>query len=166
MTPDDSILRYVAEFSTGHPVKPQPTHLTRLTIDLGQQRITKREILGEAQEYPRFDARRSGQAVRYLYTLGNEDKYAMRSLFRHDFAAGKTIRADAESGHALEEAIFVPKPGKTAEEEGWLLHQGYSAPNNETYLEIRDAATLERIARVWTGQHFPLGLHGNFFFNR
>jgi hypothetical protein len=30
------------------------------------------------------------------------------------------------------------------------------------YLEIRDAAGLDFIARVWTGQPFPLGFHGNF----
>jgi len=59
--------------------------------------------------------------------------------------------------------VFVPRPGKTAEGEGWLLHQGYSADRNETYLDIRDASTLDLAARVWTGQHFPIGLHGNFY---
>jgi all-trans-8'-apo-beta-carotenal 15,15'-oxygenase len=87
-------------------------------------------------------------------------------LIRHDFASGKADRMDAEPGHALEEAVFVPKPGTMAEGEGWLMHQGYSAVRNETYLDIRDAATLESAARIWTGQHFPLGLHGNFYFER
>lgn len=164
MTPDDSILRYVADWSTRRAVKPQPAHLTRLTIDLKQRRIAGRQVLGEAEEYPRFDTRKSGHAIRYLHTLGNEANFAMRSLFRHDFATGQVIRADAEPGHALEEAVFVPQPGRDGEDEGWMLHQGYSALRNETFLEIRDSATLERVAKVWTGQHFPLGLHGNFYF--
>jgi carotenoid cleavage dioxygenase-like enzyme len=105
----------------------------------------------------------NGRSVRYLFTLGNEETFAMRTLLRHDFVTGKINRMDAKPGHALEEAIFVPKPGKTAEEDGWLLHQGYSAPRNETYLDIRDAASLELAARVWTSRHFPLGLHGNFY---
>jgi all-trans-8'-apo-beta-carotenal 15,15'-oxygenase len=165
LSPDDSILRYIAAWSTHRAVKPQPNHLTRLSIDVRQRRIVDRQVLGEAQEFPRFDARMSGRAVRYLHTLGNEDNFAMRSLFRHDFVAGRTTRVDAEPGHAFGEAVFVPRPGQMVEGDGWLLHQGYSAPRNETYLDIRDAATLERIARVWTGQHFPLGLHGNFYFD-
>jgi all-trans-8'-apo-beta-carotenal 15,15'-oxygenase len=163
LTPDDSILRYISEFSTGHAIKPRPTQLTRLTVDVAERRITKRQVLGEAQEYPRFDTRMNGRNVRFLFTLGNEEMFAMRTLFRHDLVTGKTNRMDAEPGHALEEAIFVPKPGKGMEE-GWLLHQGFSAPRNETYLDIRDAATLEQAARVWTGRHLPLGLHGNFYF--
>jgi all-trans-8'-apo-beta-carotenal 15,15'-oxygenase len=70
----------------------------------------------------------------------------MRALFRHDLVSGTVNRMDAEPGHALEEAIFVPKPGKVAEEEGWLLHQRFSAARNESYLDIRDAATLEQEA--------------------
>ncbi|HTB15477.1 MAG TPA: carotenoid oxygenase family protein [Bryobacteraceae bacterium] len=140
LTPDDSILHYISEFSTAHPIKPQPNQLTRVTIDVAGSRIAKREILGEAQEYPRFDTRRNGRNIRYLYTLGNEETFAMRTLFRHDFATGQINRMDAEPGHALEEAIFVPRPGKSMEEEGWLLHQGYSAPRDESYL----AAMLRR----------------------
>jgi all-trans-8'-apo-beta-carotenal 15,15'-oxygenase len=87
----------------------------------------------------------------------------MRALFRHDLPAGRSDQVNAEAGHAMEEAVFVPRPGSVAEADGWLLHQGYSAPRNETFLDIRDAASLERAARVWTDRHFPLGLHGNFY---
>ena len=162
MTPDDSILHYISEFSTGHAVKPRPTQLTRLTVNVAERRIAKREVLGEG--VPPVRHANEWENIRYLYTLGNEEAFAMRSLFRHDFSTGKISRMDAEQGHALEEAIFVPKTGKTAEEDGWLLHQGYSAPRNETHLDIRDAATLEQTARVWTGRNFPLGLHGNLYF--
>jgi len=104
-------------------------------------------------------------SARFLYTLANGEPFTMQALLRHDFTAGTTQRVDAGKGHALEEVVFVPRPGASAEEDGWLLHQGYSAVRNETYLDIRDAVTLERAARVWTGQHFPLGLHGNFYYD-
>ena len=163
MSPDDSILRYISAWSAEKPTRPRPTQLTRLSLDLGQRHVTGRSVLGEALEYPRFDSRMSGKAARHLYTLADEEDYAMRALVRHDFANGTTHRVDAGQGHALEEAVFVPRPGKTAEGEGWLLHQGYSADRNETYLDIRDASTLDLAARVWTGQHLPIGLHGNFY---
>jgi all-trans-8'-apo-beta-carotenal 15,15'-oxygenase len=162
-TPDDSILRYIAAWSTDNPPAPKPTELTRLTLDLKQRQVTSRSVFGEDQEFPRFDTRVSGKPSRYLYTLEVGERFSLQSLVRHDFTANTTRRAEAGQGHAFEEAIFAPKPGKTGEDDGWILHQGYSAIRNETFLDIRDAATLDRAARVWTGQHFPVGFHGNFY---
>jgi carotenoid cleavage dioxygenase-like enzyme len=163
MSPDDSILRYIYEWSAEKPTRPRPTQLTRLSLDLTRRQVTGRTVLGEGLEYPRFDSRMSGEAARHLYTLADEQDFAMRALVRYDFDTGTTLRVEARQGHALEEAVFVPRPGKIAEGDGWLLHQGYSADRDETYLDIRDASTLELAARVWTGQHLPIGLHGNFY---
>jgi carotenoid cleavage dioxygenase-like enzyme len=163
LSPDDSILRYIAAWSTDNPPPPKPTQITRLTLDLNQRQITGRSIFGESQEFPRFDTRMSGKASRYLYTLEMGERFSLQSLIRHDLAANTSRRIEAGKGHAFEEAVFVPQPGKSGEDEGWLLHQGYSAIRDETFLDIRDAATLERAARVWTGQHFPVGFHGNFY---
>jgi all-trans-8'-apo-beta-carotenal 15,15'-oxygenase len=162
-TPDDSILRYIAAWSTDNPPAPKPTELTRLTLDLKQRQVTSRSVFGRDQEFPRFDTRVSGKPSRYLYTLEVGERFSLQSLVRHDFAANTTRRVEADQGHAYEEAVFAPKSGKAGEDEGWILHQGYSAIRNETFLDIRDAATLDRAARVWTGQHFPVGFHGNFY---
>jgi hypothetical protein len=43
-----------------------------------------------------------------------------------------------------------------------IRRPGYDAGRDENYLEIRDAETLDMAARIWMGQHFPLGFHGNF----
>jgi carotenoid cleavage dioxygenase-like enzyme len=62
------------------------------------------------------------------------------------------------------EAVFVPKTFNNVESSGYLLVQGYDSARNETFLEIRDSATLDFAARLWAGgQHFPLGFHGNFY---
>ena len=114
MTPDDSILRYIAAFSTGAAVKPQPTHLTRLTVDVEQRRIIRREVLAEAREYPRFDSRLSGRAVRYLYNLGHEDKFVMRSLFRLDFTTGKSTASMRNPDTRSKRRFSSPSRGKTA----------------------------------------------------
>ena len=163
MTPDDSILRYIAAWSTDNPPPPKPAELTRLTIDLNRRQVIGRSVFGEGQEFPRFDTRMSGRPARYLYTLETGERFSLQSLIRHDLAANTSRRVEAGKGHVFEEAVFAPKAGKSGEDEGWILHQGYSAVRNETFLDIRDAATLERAARVWTGQHFPVGFHGNFY---
>lgn len=162
---DGSVLERLAAWSESNPPKAQPPCLTRLSLDLKKQQVTGRTILAEAQEFPRFDTRMSGKAARHLYTLQSRDDFSLQTLFRHDFTAKTTQHVDAGEGHAFEEAVFIPQPGKSGEDQGWLLHQGYSAVRNETYLDIRDAATLDRAARVWTGQHFPIGFHGNFYYD-
>ncbi len=163
LTPDDSILRFIAAWSTDNPPLPKPSELTRLTLDLGQRRVISRSVFGESQEFPRFDTRMSGKSARYLYTLETGEHFSLQSLIRHDLAANTSKRVEAGQGHVFEEAVFVPKPGNSGEDEGWILHQGYSAIRNETFLDIRDAATLDRLGRIWTGQHFPVGFHGNFY---
>ncbi|MCI0488101.1 MAG: carotenoid oxygenase family protein [Blastocatellia bacterium] len=103
--------------------------------------------------------------ARYLYALENtltDDPFAFTALVHHDLHKEKAKRIDAEKGRALGEAVFVPHPGKESEERGWLLMQGYDGKRDENFLEIRDAETMDFVARVWAGQHFPLGFHGNF----
>ena len=81
---------------------------------------------------------------------------------RHDLKGGQSVVASATKRQSYGEPVFVPKEGVASEENGWIMNQGYDGDRNESFLEIRDAATLEMQARVWTGQHLPLGFHGNF----
>jgi carotenoid cleavage dioxygenase-like enzyme len=89
--------------------------------------------------------------------------FAPVAIVRHDLHAGREQRIEAGEGRALGEPVFVPEPGRGEEDRGWVLSQGYDGRRDETFLDIRDAGTMDRAARVWTGQHFPLGFHGNFY---
>ena len=82
---------------------------------------------------------------------------------RHDLQGGADLRIEAGETRAFGEPVFVPHPGRREEDRGWVLAQGYDARRDETFLEIRDAGTMDFQARVWTGQHVPLGFHGNFY---
>ena len=84
-------------------------------------------------------------------------------MTRHDLVAPVAKRIPAGKGRTFGEPVFVPHPGQTAEDRGWLLTLGYDAVRDETFLDVRDAGTMELQARVWTGNHFPLGFHGNFY---
>lgn len=163
MSPDDSVLRFIAAWTTDRPEKPRPTELTRIALNMRNGSVASRTVLSHGDEFPRFDTRLIGQPARYLYTTQNGEGYALQSIHRHDLQSGASLHVAAGAGYAFEETIFVPRDGATGEDQGWLLHQGYSAERDETLLDVRDAATLERAARIWTGQHFPLGLHGNFY---
>jgi all-trans-8'-apo-beta-carotenal 15,15'-oxygenase len=163
--PDETILEALYAWSQEQFPQPTPARLTRLVLDPVAGKVESRTELATAPEFPRFDIRRSGDEARYLYTLKSshpEDWGALNTLTRHDLTQGTSQHVEAGKSHVLGEAVFVPHPGQHREDRGWLLMQGYEAGRDENYLEVRDAETLEVVARVWTGQHLPLGFHGNF----
>ena len=164
MSPGDSELRLFASWSEDS--FPQlRTELTQLSLDLSSRQEVTRAVLANGVEFPRFDTRRTGVEYRYLYSLRSDhfDSFSFSSLVRHDLITGREQRVRSGRDRTLEEVVFAPRPGKSEETDGWLLGQGYDATLDQTFLEIRDAETLELEARVWTGEHLPLGFHGNFY---
>jgi len=164
LSPDDSVMKAVASWADDRPAQASTNHLTRLVIDPATGGVTSRTELESEVEFPRFDERRCGVDARYLYTVGwRKETEGADTLVKHDLRQGKCQRAQLDKGRTYGEPVFAPHPGQNSEERGWLLAQGYDGERDETFLEIRDAGTMEVEARVWTGQHFPLGFHGNFY---
>lgn len=164
LSPDDSVMKAVASWGDDQPYQSSPNHLTRLVIDPSTGRVTSRTELESEVEFPRFDERRAGSEARFLYTVGSGKEVAgADTIVKHDLRLGKCQRAKIDRARTYGEPVFAPHPGKESEVSGWLLAQGYDGERDETFLEIRDASTMEVEARVWTGQYFPLGFHGNFY---
>ena len=165
LTPDDSVLRTLHSLANDKISTSTPNKLTRLTIDLASGKLDSRAEFGSNHEFPRFDSRLTGKDARFLYTAGAETHGFLESsaIMRHDLRTGATKIVAAGTRRLFGEPVFVPKPGKISEENGWLLVQGYDAAQHETFLEICDSATMDFAARVWTGNYIPLGFHGNFY---
>jgi len=165
LSADASVLDLLYSFGKDQLPKTSPNKLVRLVLDPVKGAVESRTELGGGEEFPRFDQRLAGQDARYLYTAETnrgEDSFAFSTLIRHDLHHNTGRRVDAGKTRAIGEPVFIPKAGKVGEDQGWLLIQGYDGPRDENFLEIRDAATLDLAARIWTGIHFPLGFHGNF----
>ncbi|QRZ05056.1 carotenoid oxygenase family protein [Mycolicibacterium austroafricanum] len=60
--------------------------------------------------------------------------------------------------------MFAPRPGATAEDDGWLLTVEYRAAHKTSRLVILDAADPSRgpVATAQLASHIPQGFHGNF----
>lgn len=149
------------------PSVEQPPQFTRFELDPVKAEVVGRTVLAEDQDFPRFDIRQSGQEARHLYVgegdLDDVDPLRFARIVRHDFGGGSSVAATVKDSQTFGEPVFIPKAsGAEKEDNGWILDLMYDGDRNETALEIRDAATLELQARAWTGQHFPLGFHGNF----
>jgi carotenoid cleavage dioxygenase-like enzyme len=171
--PDGSLLNLLAAFSKDKLPVPTQTTLTRFELDItGTPKLKGRTDLGTYEDFPRFDPRLLGQKARYLYTLeanSNDDPLANIAIIKHDLEKRSELRLGIPARQTWGEPVFVPRPGKggpgdaSSEDQGWILALGYDADADETFLEIRDAETLDFQARVWTGVYFPLGFHGNFY---
>lgn len=62
------------------------------------------------------------------------------------------------------EPTFVPRPGGTAEDDGWLLTVGYHESQHRSRLMVVDAAHVADgpIAEAWLPFHVPMSYHGAF----
>ncbi len=143
--------------------KLTPPTLQQVTVDLTNKTFVGATDLIADVEFPRYDMRLTSQKSRFLYAT--ERGYAENAaIVRVDLKSGKSIKVNAGKSRTFGEPVFAPITSAINEERGLILAQGYDSDKNESFMEIRDAQTLDFAARIWaTGQHFPLGFHGNFY---
>lgn len=106
---------------------------------------------------PRFRARRH----RYVYVLVNR---ALSTLFdaivKIDTDTREVLQWEGPRGHTPGEAIFVPRPGEGAEDDGVLLSVVLDGENRTSYLLCLDARTMAEVGRAECGFAIAFGLHG------
>ena len=165
MSQDGSVLALFDSWSEAQWPSFQRNHLVEFTLDLGTNQASQAVLSDEGNEFPRFDVRRLGSQYRYLYASHEDrkDPFAFPEIARFDLLTGSQRLVHSGPDRTLGEPVFVPRPGRSDETDGWLLFLGYDASMNETFLEIRDAETMDLEARVWIGEHLPLGFHGSFY---
>lgn len=168
LQPDGAVLEALRSIneSGNLPIIEEPSRFTRFVLDPKKGELVERSEMAEDQDFPRFDIRQVGKEAGRLWVAAgdpeNNDPLRFTKIIRHDLSGGQPVIAEAGKTRTFGEAIFVPREGEQSEDNGWMMSQGYDAERNESYLEIRDAATLDLQARAWTGTHLPLGFHGNF----
>jgi all-trans-8'-apo-beta-carotenal 15,15'-oxygenase len=60
------------------------------------------------------------------------------------------------------EPLFVPSPGGTDEDDGWVLTQVYRAAEHRSDLLILDARSLETVCCLPLPHHTPPGFHSTW----
>jgi len=121
---------------------------------------------GIAAEFPRTDASRSG--LSRSYTLHATHKAARQPLFTgvalHDWRTNQSQHFDFGPDHLVEEMIFVPRPGRSAEMDGWILGPTINLRTARTELHAFDSRHIAD-GPICTWQApvaLPLSLHGVF----
>lgn len=141
---------------------PRP-RLTRYRVDLERGAVEETpltEHTGELATVNPGAARRHRYAWMVASPVGQKLPYST-GLARVDCDRATTLFRDF-SPDLPGEPVFVPRPGASAEDEGWILSLHYRDAERTCDLLVLDARDLSTICRARLPHSTPLGFHGIF----
>ena len=161
--PDDSPLRTIDAGFHGRPSVDEGGQLMR--IRLRPDGTATRHLLSDAfLDFPRIHPRLETQPYRYVYASEyRKDSYMSSRILKIDTATGDTHAHDFGAQGFPSEPVFVPRPGATREDDGWVLSLVYDSSDHHSYLAVVDGQNIEQLhARLHLPFHVPLTFHGNW----
>ena len=141
----------------------RPT-LDRWTIDPASRRVAEERVDDRFHEFPQVRAEQVARKHRFGYTVGLGDGLIPGANFKIDYQTGEAVFHDHGPGRGSAEAVFVPDPDGSSEDDGWLVSYIYDENVDGSELVILDARDMSRppVARVPLPQRVPYGFHGNW----
>lgn len=119
---------------------------------------------GIAAEFPKSDPRRAGLARRRtVHTAGERGGRPLpNGLAVHDWETGRSDAFSFGDDVIMEEANWVPKPGRSGETDAWLVAPAVNLRAGVTELHVFDAARVADGPVVsWRADvALPAGFHG------
>lgn len=117
-------------------------------------------------EFPRSDPRFAGLTRRYSVHLTNErpDRPLFQAVAVRDWKKDKDHVFDFGARHLVEEMVFAPRPGSSAELDGWLVGTTINLDARATELHVFDARHVDRgpLATWRAPVALPVTFHGVF----
>ena len=119
---------------------------------------------GIAAEFPKSDPRRAGLARRHTVHVAGErgGRPLPTGLAVHDWDTGRSDAFEFGDGVIMEEANWVPKPGRSGELDAWLVAPAINLRAGVTDLHAFDAARVSDgpVASWRADIALPAGFHG------
>lgn len=150
----------------GHAVEAPGTEaLVELRIDLARGTADWHDLGVRGLEFPLFDPATPSDAPARIYapTVQGEAR-SFNAVMAFDARRGRRQVHAYGDGVMAEEHLFVPRPGRTRADEGWLLGTIYDVRAGRRGLAVLDARHVGDgpLAIAWVDYGFPLGFHGTF----
>ena len=143
----------------------QEATIERFTISLVDFNLVSRHPLSKPQpmEFPTINYDKYRQRD-YQFTYLITRPYLTRStIMKLNVKTGNVTHWGPEEGVFPSEAVFVPAPGSTAEDDGVLLSGLMDANFRRGFILVLNATTMEEISRARAPINTPFGLHNRFF---
>ncbi len=155
-------------FGISDPVPSEGPRLTRMEIDLAGRRIEDRRLSDLICEFPRANETLESRLTRITYAPAQTGAAegpagSMHALMRVDGETGQRQLRDFGSD-LIGEAVFVPDPERSGEDEGYLALFRYDPARDSSDFLLLDARDLEAdpVAVVALPRRVPQGLHGSW----
>ncbi|MEV5711429.1 carotenoid oxygenase family protein [Actinoallomurus sp. NPDC052274] len=129
-------------------------YLHRWTLDPATGALNEEPLDDRNVEFPTFDETRLGRSSRFLYTVTDA------AVVKYDARTGTSRVRDV--GGVPGEAVYVPAPDASAEDDGRLLSIVTDRSGDGSELLVLDAADLEFVASVRLPRRVPMGFHGRW----
>ena len=138
--------------------------LYRWRFNLKTGTVREEALDDRPSDFPRVNEQFLGRAVRYGYTarLAPDPMPLFDGLIKYDFSRGSSQTHEFGTGRYGGEAVFVPRLGGTAEDDGWLITFVYDTATETSELVVVNAQDViaSPMARVLIPQRVPYGFHG------
>jgi len=149
----------------GQVEQPFPHHWS---IDLAAGTVRGNRFDDCPGEFPRVNELHACHCTRYLYNALARDwafEFNFNGVMKYDLQAGRSERFVHGPGETSGEYVFVPDPGGSAEDDGWLMSIVSDAATGASVLCVLDARDLPAgpVARVKIPRRVPIGFHANWF---
>jgi len=139
--------------------------LERCRINLSDSTVATTRLSERCCEFAMVNPEREGLPCRFAWMAvaeretGNDPLQAIKKL---DLQSGERCVWSAAPRGFVSEPLMVPRPGATAEDDGWVLCLVWNGARCASDLVILDAASLSEVAVLELPLAVPHGLHGSF----
>ncbi|MBC1219399.1 carotenoid oxygenase family protein [Nostoc sp. UCD121] len=138
--------------------------LYRWRFNLSTGTVREEMLDDVASEFPRVNENLLGRKTRYGYSnkMANSSLPLFEGIIKYDLNSGNSQTHEFGQGRYGGEAVFAPRPGAIAEDDGWLVTFVHDENSNTSELVVVNAqdVTAEPVARVIIPQRVPYGFHG------
>ncbi len=162
---DGSILASISNWHSDMDPNTQLPSLHEVIVDLNQMKVTSITPLIKDCDFPIMSSLDLHLPPQFVYLAGmrrKADPFAFNEIIKYDLEKKSEISYQMPNHQVCSEPCFISKPHGAFEDDGYLLYQGLDEKRDETFFDILDARSLNRIGRLWCGHYIPLGFHGMY----
>lgn len=160
---------WISSLMHGGPTTDADGILTRARIDPKRHTLQFEPLRDRTGEFPRVAPSVDAAPNETVYWTEHSTPEVGRSgppdtIVRVDTPSGRHDAFTFPRGQWPSEGVFVPRPGGSREDDGWIVALVYEAASHTSHWAVLDAAHLADgpIARAHLEHHVPLSFHGTW----
>lgn len=144
--------------------------LTQVRLNLAEGGFRKKTVNGRYGEFAMVNPRNEGLSARYAWMAGASRQIGklnapLQNIMKVDMVTGDRRMWFAGKRGFVTEPEMVPRPGATAEDDGWVLNLVQNGARRGTDLVILNANDMSEQAVLELPFILPYGLHGSWVQN-